>query len=318
MKKLIRFIGFIVVGLSLFQSCKNEESVYNGPAKTMMWYSVDDAKKQVAFTALTQQVDSWTWDFGDGSTGTEKNPVHVYKLGGIYTVKLTARGAAVDTTVVATIPIALTDFVKLTGGGNYPNGKTWKLDKAAVDTIAYADADFTTASALTDPFVAFGGFGQFAGLAEIFDDSFTFKADGSYIHASPHNPPGAFTGLVNSIVTTGGANILNVTANSQAFGMCYTSYTPQAGATFTFTEKEDVSIPTVDFFSGVVTNRTYKGVRTLDFSGTEFVGLRDFTRKCIIRKLTPNSMTLALFFSATQGADFAKPCFVLKLTFVAQ
>ena len=33
------------------------------------------------------------WDFGDGATSTEENPVHTYAAPGIYTVVLTVRGA---------------------------------------------------------------------------------------------------------------------------------------------------------------------------------------------------------------------------------
>jgi len=34
---------------------------------------------------------SWLWNFGDGETSTEQNPVHEYKNSGIYTVALTVR-----------------------------------------------------------------------------------------------------------------------------------------------------------------------------------------------------------------------------------
>jgi PKD repeat protein len=33
---------------------------------------------------------SWSWDFGDGGTSTQKNPVHVFTTTGTYTVSLTA------------------------------------------------------------------------------------------------------------------------------------------------------------------------------------------------------------------------------------
>ncbi len=35
---------------------------------------------------------NWLWDFGDGTTSTEKNPVHIYEKTGIYTVSLTIQG----------------------------------------------------------------------------------------------------------------------------------------------------------------------------------------------------------------------------------
>lgn len=31
---------------------------------------------------------SWVWDFGDGTTSVEKNPVHSYETPGIYTVEM--------------------------------------------------------------------------------------------------------------------------------------------------------------------------------------------------------------------------------------
>lgn len=49
---------------------------------------------EVSFNDLsTGNIDSWLWNFGDGNTSTERNPVHVYEFVGhrqtIYTVTLT-------------------------------------------------------------------------------------------------------------------------------------------------------------------------------------------------------------------------------------
>ena len=49
---------------------------------------------EVAFSDLSSSPDpivAWEWDFGDGSTSTEQNPVHVYRMFGSYTVALTVR-----------------------------------------------------------------------------------------------------------------------------------------------------------------------------------------------------------------------------------
>ena len=35
------------------------------------------------------EITSWNWDFGDGETSTEQNPIHTYNSGGFYTVSLT-------------------------------------------------------------------------------------------------------------------------------------------------------------------------------------------------------------------------------------
>lgn len=50
-----------------------------------------DAPLTVTFTDESTYVpDAWLWDFGDGETSTEQNPVHEYAEDGTYTVTLTA------------------------------------------------------------------------------------------------------------------------------------------------------------------------------------------------------------------------------------
>src|SRR5690606_1285804 len=39
-------------------------------------------------TSMGTQISAWYWDFGDGSTSTIQNPVHVYELSGSYDVRL--------------------------------------------------------------------------------------------------------------------------------------------------------------------------------------------------------------------------------------
>jgi len=38
------------------------------------------------------EVTSWSWDFGDGTTSSQRNPSHVYAVGGFYTVRLSVQG----------------------------------------------------------------------------------------------------------------------------------------------------------------------------------------------------------------------------------
>ena len=48
------------------------------------------AANTVSFVASDTNAASWNWDFGDGSTSNEQNPVHSFAGGGEYTVSLTA------------------------------------------------------------------------------------------------------------------------------------------------------------------------------------------------------------------------------------
>ena len=58
----------------------------------------------VHFTDTSIGATSWEWDFGDGTTSTEQNPVHSYDPG-TYTVTLTINGGASSKTSVSLISV---------------------------------------------------------------------------------------------------------------------------------------------------------------------------------------------------------------------
>jgi hypothetical protein len=56
---------------------------------------VDMARRLVAFEdESVGKITSWKWDFGDGETSTEQNPVHAYKQADHYVVVLRVEGLA--------------------------------------------------------------------------------------------------------------------------------------------------------------------------------------------------------------------------------
>lgn len=55
---------------------------------------------QIKFTNFTPNAASYLWSFGDGETSTQKNPFHIYKNNGRYTVSLTAYGDGCDSTMI--------------------------------------------------------------------------------------------------------------------------------------------------------------------------------------------------------------------------
>ncbi len=286
-------------------SCTEDDSL-EFPTSADIFYSVVD--KQAAFTALANSADSYSWDFGDGATSTEKNPVHVYESGGYYTVILSVQGKTGTDSDTARLAVDLTPYVLLTGGPTAMNGKTWRISGAhPKDKFANADA---TLSGVVDPLPP-GVFGSI-GLGEVYNDEFTFYFNGTYQHDVKEDNA-AFAGYVNQLVTNGGADIVNGNETTFSYDLCTAKYTPEAGATFTFTESEDFAVPSV-YGADPDYLLTYSGVSTLSFSGTEFIGFWDAQRKVIVQEVKDGSMRLVIFAAASPDY-FPLATHALVLTF---
>ena len=86
-----------------------------------------DKPLDVTFTdESTGEVSSWAWDFGDGNSSTEQNPVHTYQDAGTYTVALTVTGPGGNDTeskvdyITVTTPAPVADFSGTPTSGNKP------------------------------------------------------------------------------------------------------------------------------------------------------------------------------------------------------
>jgi len=280
----------------LLSSCSSDDNALpeNFPFAADIFHSVSG--KQVAFQGLTHSATAWAWDFGDGTSSAEKNPIHIYTQGGYYTAVLTATDAN-GTTIVKQVELAIdiTPYVLLTGGATASTGKTWKLSSAHSDSdyFANADAELSAFDGAPAPLPA-GIFGAGLGMGEVYEDEFTFNFDGSY-SIDVKADGAAFSGLLYQFASTGGAGIVN--AGGADFGLCTGLYDPKANATFSYAEKENMTISSVYGPGGML---TYSGVSTLDFSGTAYVGFKDFEQKVIIQDISDNSMRLVMFLAASQ------------------
>jgi PKD domain-containing protein len=86
---LKRNILIIIACLLFLMGCKKKEPeiIANFSYSLKSKYAPDT----VTFSNTSQNADSYFWDFGDTTTSTEVNPVHIYKYPGEFNVKLTAR-----------------------------------------------------------------------------------------------------------------------------------------------------------------------------------------------------------------------------------
>ncbi|MCB0643779.1 MAG: PKD domain-containing protein, partial [Phaeodactylibacter sp.] len=66
------------------------------------YYQPDPAQPIVQFQDQSaDSPDSWTWEFGDGTTSTDQNPLHTYANEGDYTVSLTTTSGDTCSSTVA-------------------------------------------------------------------------------------------------------------------------------------------------------------------------------------------------------------------------
>jgi len=60
----------------------------------------------ISFSDASTATTAWQWDFGDGTTSSQRNPDHVYALPGDYVVRLTVTGPGGTDAVEKTVTVA--------------------------------------------------------------------------------------------------------------------------------------------------------------------------------------------------------------------
>ncbi|MBI4646502.1 MAG: PKD domain-containing protein [Bacteroidia bacterium] len=85
MSKRVLFISILVILAAMVISCKKPPSA----SFTAFPLSVSIGES-VIFTNKSEDAVSYLWEFGDGITATQENPIHIYNSAGNFTVTLTA------------------------------------------------------------------------------------------------------------------------------------------------------------------------------------------------------------------------------------
>lgn len=117
--KLILFYTSIGMVLFCFVSCKKDQVQ---PVVDVI-YSVNVDGLTATFTNQTKGVKSYKWDFGDGATSTDENPVHTYSIKGKYVPTL---------------------FVSTTSGQTFEGSTVLRLSKGSpvkLDDNTFSDWD---------------------------------------------------------------------------------------------------------------------------------------------------------------------------------
>ncbi|MEM6842264.1 MAG: PKD domain-containing protein [Bacteroidota bacterium] len=111
-----RLIIIVSLFFVLTTSC-DEEDDSPPTAEPAAAFSFTANELTVTFSNTSTDATSHTWDFGDGNTSNEANPVHTYAEGGTYNVKLTARNGELSSETSQSVVIALNpENVRLKSG----------------------------------------------------------------------------------------------------------------------------------------------------------------------------------------------------------
>jgi PKD repeat protein len=181
MKKILYNLLWVLTILVLVLGCKEDDPELGPPPSAtdaeFTFAPTAESDNDIVFTSATDSGIK-KWDFGNGETAEGNSVSTSYIFEGSYNVTLTVytKGGSVSTT--KTVEIEQTDLSKLpeeytllTGGVDYPDGKTWVVDATSNGHMgigpASADAPIWWAAKSNEK----DGSG-------LYDDKHTFKLDG--------------------------------------------------------------------------------------------------------------------------------------------
>lgn len=282
-------------------------------------YSVEGLT--VTFTSVVTDTESYLWEFGDGETSTEANPVHVYTGGGDFEVTLTATGEGGTDSKKETITVTPNlDDVKrwLTGGEGDNDGKTWVM------SAGYTEGVDGGSGVEPNMMILFGSMPNFLtaiGFPDEYEDEFTFFHDGSYVVDNKNGK--SVANLMAALFAGLGGEVIQ-TEQGNEVGLCTKAYTAPESSTWTLHE-DDLVIQAAPYGGTDVPAATYpvtfSGKKWIEVTDGAYFGILDYpnTRKFIVKSISPESMSVAIFISAywsDPAGSGGYPTLMYHMTFV--
>ena len=127
MIKLIKIFSILLVVLFSISSCNNDDdnNVMSVVDAKYTFVKESTTPGKVLFFNTSENSDSYSWSFGDGTTSTVKNPIKTYAVTGDYTVTLTVTNTTTGETDTFSSVVSVYIFA---GGmvlnGNFTSGVT--------------------------------------------------------------------------------------------------------------------------------------------------------------------------------------------------
>jgi len=145
-------------------------------------------------------IDSWLWDFRDGTTSTLQNPTHIYETTGTYTVTLTVKEADLDSATAANdVVVSEGNIMHIASIDMSTETRT-----AGRNTFTTAVATVKIVDAAGNPVEGATVSGHWSGLTSDLDSGLT-DASGLVVLKSDavKNSSGTFTFTVDDVVLSG-------------------------------------------------------------------------------------------------------------------
>lgn len=297
--KYIKIILILLLSITMVNCSDDDEPLL--PLADFQ-FLVEDT--QVTFNGTVENTTAISWDFGDGSTSSDEDPVYAFSSPGIYEVTMTAIGDNGTFTETKQVTILPSFEILLTGGIGKPEGKTWRLKRAysaGKEGAGIIENDLSLLIASFDNLLAA------VGLGASYDDAFTFVHDGTY---KVDNVDGqSLMGIIHASAFHG-ANITGVSADLANVPLAHAVYTPATDATWELSE-EDFTVDTLYPQVGPV-SVTFTGKQRLILG--EYLGYKETSNIVIIKELTETTMNVAMGIH-TEQSFFDTPTLFFHLTF---
>ncbi len=161
--KRTKILWLFVLAIS-FVSCENDDDAVLPELIASFAHTINEDTGAVSFLNLSENADTYTWDFGDGASSTEINPIRSFPTG-TYTITLTANNAAgasgtFEDQIVINIPLPIN--LPVTFDDPNVNYEVTTFNGAAFMIVDNPDASGTNTStskvgAITNSGAAFEG-----------------------------------------------------------------------------------------------------------------------------------------------------------------
>ncbi len=132
-------------------------------------------EEDVHFIDLSSHdVNSWSWNFGDGATSSQENPSHQYSRAGDYTVSLTVRNDCGDDTetkieYITVLPSSVSAFTATPTQGNAPLTVDFTNQSTNATTWEWNFGDGTTSTELHPQYI-YPATGQYTVILSTFNE----------------------------------------------------------------------------------------------------------------------------------------------------